>query len=65
MVTKQVSRLVVGLCVASCGSVGIFGSSEGLYNHPDGIFMPAPKPRWMPPMQSCPANGAGTTTPNA
>jgi len=25
--------------------VGIFGSKEGLYNEPDGIFMPPPKPR--------------------
>ena len=25
--------------------VGIFGSNEGLHNHPDGIFLPAPKPR--------------------
>jgi choline dehydrogenase-like flavoprotein len=25
--------------------VGIFGSNEGLYNEPDGIFLPAPKPR--------------------
>jgi len=25
--------------------VGIFGSTEGLRNHPDGIFQPAPKPR--------------------
>ncbi len=25
--------------------VGIFGSNEGLYNHPDGHFLPAPKPR--------------------
>ncbi|MEX2179740.1 MAG: GMC family oxidoreductase [Gemmatimonadaceae bacterium] len=25
--------------------VGIFGSNEGLHNHPDGIFLPPPKPR--------------------
>ncbi|HEY0970789.1 MAG TPA: GMC family oxidoreductase [Gemmatimonadales bacterium] len=25
--------------------VGIFGSDEGLRNHPDGIFLPPPKPR--------------------
>ena len=25
--------------------VGIFGSNEGLYNDPDGYFLPAPKPR--------------------
>ena len=25
--------------------VGIFGSNEGLRNHPDGIFQPAPQPR--------------------
>jgi choline dehydrogenase-like flavoprotein len=25
--------------------VGIFGSNEGLENHPDGIFLPPPKPR--------------------
>ena len=25
--------------------VGIFGSDEGLPNHPDGIFLPPPKPR--------------------
>jgi choline dehydrogenase-like flavoprotein len=25
--------------------VGIFGTKEGLYNEPDGIFMPPPKPR--------------------
>lgn len=25
--------------------VGIFGSNEGLRNHPDGIFQPAPEPR--------------------
>ena len=25
--------------------IGIFGSSEGLPNHPDGIFLPPPKPR--------------------
>ncbi len=25
--------------------VGIFGSNEGLRNHPDGNFLPAPKPR--------------------
>jgi choline dehydrogenase-like flavoprotein len=25
--------------------IGIFGSNEGLYNHPDGIFQPPPKPR--------------------
>jgi len=25
--------------------IGIFGSNEGLYNHPDGIFHPPPKPR--------------------
>jgi len=25
--------------------VGIFGSNEGLANHPDGVFLPAPRPR--------------------
>ncbi len=25
--------------------VGIFGSVEGLHNHPDGIFLPPPRPR--------------------
>jgi choline dehydrogenase-like flavoprotein len=25
--------------------IGIFGSSEGLSNHPDGVFLPPPKPR--------------------
>jgi choline dehydrogenase-like flavoprotein len=25
--------------------IGIFGSNEGLYNHPDGIFHPPPRPR--------------------
>ncbi|MCB0716834.1 MAG: GMC family oxidoreductase [Bacteroidetes bacterium] len=25
--------------------VGIFGSEEGIYNEPDGIFLPPPKPR--------------------
>src|SRR3954453_15629817 len=25
--------------------IGIFGSNEGLKNHPDGFFMPPPKPR--------------------
>jgi choline dehydrogenase-like flavoprotein len=25
--------------------VGIYGSNEGLHNHPDGEFLPAPKPR--------------------
>lgn len=25
--------------------VGIFGSNEGIYNEPDGIFLPPPKPR--------------------
>jgi choline dehydrogenase-like flavoprotein len=25
--------------------IGLFGSNEGLRNHPDGIFMPPPKPR--------------------
>jgi choline dehydrogenase-like flavoprotein len=25
--------------------IGIFGSNEGLRNHPDGIFLPPPKPR--------------------
>jgi len=25
--------------------VGVFGSNEGLYNDPDGYFLPAPKPR--------------------
>jgi choline dehydrogenase-like flavoprotein len=25
--------------------VGIFGSNEGLRNHPDGVFLPPPKPR--------------------
>jgi len=25
--------------------VGVFGSNEGLRNHPDGIFLPAPTPR--------------------
>lgn len=25
--------------------VGIFGSNEGLPNHPDGVFMPPPRPR--------------------
>jgi len=25
--------------------VGIFGSAEGLENHPDGLFLPPPKPR--------------------
>lgn len=25
--------------------VGIFGSNEGLHNHPDGIFLPPPRPR--------------------
>ena len=25
--------------------IGIFGSNEGLRNHPDGIFQPAPRPR--------------------
>jgi len=25
--------------------IGIFGSKEGIYNEPDGHFMPAPKPR--------------------
>ncbi len=25
--------------------IGVFGSNEGLHNHPDGIFMPPPRPR--------------------
>src|SRR5687768_2162725 len=25
--------------------IGVFGSNEGLEDHPDGIFLPAPKPR--------------------
>ncbi|HEX6751120.1 MAG TPA: GMC family oxidoreductase [Longimicrobium sp.] len=25
--------------------IGIFGSTEGLHNHPDGIFLPPPRPR--------------------
>ena len=25
--------------------IGIFGSKEGIYNEPDGFFLPAPKPR--------------------
>ena len=25
--------------------IGVFGSNEGLYNDPDGYFLPAPKPR--------------------
>ena len=25
--------------------IGVFGSNEGLYNDPDGFFLPAPKPR--------------------
>ena len=25
--------------------VGVFGSTEGIYNEPDGIFLPPPKPR--------------------
>ena len=25
--------------------VGIFGTEEGIYNEPDGVFLPAPKPR--------------------
>jgi choline dehydrogenase-like flavoprotein len=25
--------------------IGIFGSSEGMYNEPDGIFLPPPRPR--------------------
>ncbi|HEX6964635.1 MAG TPA: GMC family oxidoreductase [Gemmatimonadaceae bacterium] len=25
--------------------IGVFGSHEGLHNHPDGIFLPPPKPR--------------------
>ncbi|MDB5154577.1 MAG: family oxidoreductase [Mucilaginibacter sp.] len=25
--------------------IGVFGSNEGLYNDPDGIFLPPPKPR--------------------
>ena len=25
--------------------IGVFGSKEGLYNEPDGFFLPAPKPR--------------------
>jgi choline dehydrogenase-like flavoprotein len=25
--------------------VGIFGSNEGLHNHPDGVFQPPPRPR--------------------
>jgi len=25
--------------------IGVFGSNEGLRNHPDGIFLPPPKPR--------------------
>jgi choline dehydrogenase-like flavoprotein len=25
--------------------VGIFGSHEGLHNHPDGVFLPPPRPR--------------------
>ena len=25
--------------------IGVFGSHEGLYNHPDGRFQPAPRPR--------------------
>ena len=25
--------------------IGIFGSNEGLRNHPDGVFLPPPKPR--------------------
>ena len=25
--------------------IGLYGSNEGLRNHPDGIFMPPPKPR--------------------
>ena len=25
--------------------IGVFGSKEGMYNEPDGYFLPAPKPR--------------------
>jgi choline dehydrogenase-like flavoprotein len=25
--------------------IGVFGSSEGIYNEPDGVFLPPPKPR--------------------
>lgn len=25
--------------------IGIFGSNEGLHNHPDGVFLPPPRPR--------------------
>src|SRR6186713_2369997 len=25
--------------------IGVFGSAEGIYNEPDGIFLPPPKPR--------------------
>ncbi len=25
--------------------IGVFGSKEGIYNEPDGYFLPPPKPR--------------------
>ena len=25
--------------------IGVFGSNEGMYNEPDGVFLPAPRPR--------------------
>lgn len=25
--------------------IGVYGSKEGIYNEPDGLFLPLPKPR--------------------
>jgi choline dehydrogenase-like flavoprotein len=42
--------------------IGIFGTNEGLENHPDGIFLPPPKPRLHELMIKKAAVSAGVTT---
>jgi len=41
--------------------VGIFGSNEGLPNHPDGIFQPPPKPRCYELMVQAASDKLGVT----
>ncbi len=45
--------------------IGIFGSREGMRNHPDGKFLPAPKPRcWEMPIKKAADKHAVTCIPS-
>ena len=41
--------------------IGIFGSNEGLRNHPDGIFLPPPRPRCYELLVKQASDGSGIT----